>query len=72
MIRRVGLGTISVLLIAAVCWNVSDGVIYLHGSGIARADHPILFWFTAVAAISFALVILHWSVFRAGKGKPTL
>ena len=72
IVRRIAVGILAVLLIAFTGWNVADGVIYLRGGGIARADHPLLFWLIAAMLISLALLLLHWAMFRAGTGKPTL
>ena len=66
MPRRITVGALGILVLAFLGWNVCDGVIYLRGNGIARAEHPFAFWFEAVAIGVSGIAIIYWAVFTAG------
>lgn len=43
-------------------WNVLDGVIYIHGDGVARAVHPLAFWLIAALLAFLFINCLYWAV----------
>lgn len=50
-----------------LAWNISDGVIYFHGDGVKRLEHPVLFWVEAALLAAAAFAFLHAAVFAKHK-----
>ncbi|MBB5712508.1 hypothetical protein [Sphingomonas xinjiangensis] len=65
MPRRIAAGSFGIAILAFLTWNVSDGVIYLHGNGLSRADHPVGFWLEAIAIAVAGCAAIYWAVIEA-------
>lgn len=64
----IGIFGLVFLILSAV-----DGVIYIHGDGVARAEHPVAFW-TIVALLGPAFTSLTYAgvrSWRSGKSSST-
>lgn len=68
--RRIAVGVLGVAILAFLAWNVSDGVIYLHGNGIARAEHPFAFWLGAIAIAVAGIAAIYWAAYEARGSSP--
>ena len=68
MIRRYLAAFFALATLGFLAWNISDGVIYFHGDGVKRSEHPVLFWIEAALLAAAALAFLYAAVFV--KHKP--
>jgi H+/Cl- antiporter ClcA len=54
-----------------LCWNMLDGVIYIHGDGVARSSHPVAFWIIASLMACLFINCIYWAVRKWRNGKQS-
>lgn len=69
IVQRIFFGLVGGLGILLLTKNVIDGVIYVRGDGIARAENPIAFWLMAFFMLVGFGAALYWALGEAGRGE---